>query len=418
VFAWGGPVLGWVKLGSDINGDEEYGYFGKAVALSGDGTTVAVGAEGVGRAGDHATDDYFGEVRMLRWSGTNWVQLGSRIRGDVPDDYFGSRLVLSNNGNTAAIGAQHRVTHTNDHPDNNRGYVKVFDFTSGVWVQRGSTLWGDGRLDYAYKPSLSADGNVLANGATETGDNGQLYAGRGYVRVFDWVPGNAWVQRGTHIYGVAVLDQFGFAVSLSASGDTVAVGAPMASHGGINEAGHVRVFDCDSSTNSWLQRGAHIIDIDSATAGDRLGYSVSLTDDGNAVAVGSPANVAGGDAGLALVHVWDGTVGTSGAWVRRGSAISGSVAGDQSGHVISLSATGGVVAITAPIHQLTGATWGERGQTRVYGFCQCQHLPEVCTGVDAWVPRGLAIEGEGEDDRSGWSGMSLSSRGDVLAIGA
>jgi hypothetical protein len=142
VFAWGGPVLGWVKLGSDINGDEEYGYFGKAVALSGDGTTVAVGAEGVGRAGDHATDDYFGEVRMLRWSGTNWVQLGSRIRGDVPDDYFGSRLVLSNNGNTVAIGAQHRVTHTNDHPDNNRGYVKVFDFTSGVWVQRGSTLWG------------------------------------------------------------------------------------------------------------------------------------------------------------------------------------------------------------------------------------------------------------------------------------
>jgi hypothetical protein len=28
------------------------------------------------------------------------------------------------------------------------------------------------------------------------------------------------------------------------------------------------------------------------------------------------------------------------------------------------------------------------------------------------------LDGEGDDDRSGWSGMALSSRGDVIAIGA
>jgi hypothetical protein len=294
---------------------------------------------------------------------------------------------------------------TDDHPDANRGYVKVFDHTEdGVWVQRGATLWGDGKLDYANVVSLSANGNVLAIGARETGDNDQLYAGRGYVRVFDWDPGNAWVQRGPHVYGVAVLDQFGASVSLSASGDTVAVGAPFAFRDGVAEAGYVCVFDFDADTNTWSQRGSLIIDTSGAPTGERLGHSVSLAADGSSVAVGAPY----GGAGRALIFDWDST---TDSWVQRGPGIAGSVSGDQLGHVVSLSAGGGVVAITAPVHD------SERGQTRVYSFCQCPELPAVCT-VDGWVPRGSTIDGEEYNDRSGWSAMELSSRGDVVAIGA
>jgi hypothetical protein len=101
VLAWGGPIFGWVQLGSDINGENEYDFLGSSLALSGDGATVAVGAYGVG--------DFLGEVRILRWSGTDWLQLGARISGDAANDYLGVELALSDNGNTVAVGAQHMV---------------------------------------------------------------------------------------------------------------------------------------------------------------------------------------------------------------------------------------------------------------------------------------------------------------------
>jgi hypothetical protein len=54
-----------------------------------------------------------------------------------------------------------------------------------------------------------------------------------------------------------------------------------------------------------------------------------------------------------------------------------------------------------------------RGQLMTTTECR----EDVCT-VDGWVPRGSTIDGEGSNDRAGWSAMELSSRGDVVAIGA
>ena len=53
-----------------------------------------------------------------------------------------------------------------------------------------------------------------------------------------------------------------------------------------NDSGHVRVYHLDDSgsSSSWVKVGN---DIDGAAAGDRAGWSVSLSSDGKSVAVGS-----------------------------------------------------------------------------------------------------------------------------------
>jgi hypothetical protein len=70
--------------------------------------------------------------------------------------------------------------------------------------------------------------------------------------------------------GEAAGDESGWAVSLSADGTRVAIGARFNDGTGPN-AGHVRVFVYNSS--SWVQLGA---DIDGEAAGDQSGVSVSL----------------------------------------------------------------------------------------------------------------------------------------------
>ena len=63
----------------------------------------------------------------------------------------------------------------------------------------------------------------------------------GHVRIYDWSD-DAWTQRAVDIDGEAAGDQSGISVSLSADGDRVAIGA-LYNDGGGNDAGHVRVYD-------------------------------------------------------------------------------------------------------------------------------------------------------------------------------
>ena len=90
--------------------------FGVHVALNDDGTTLLVGsldedckATGVNEPGcdnDQRDDLSMGAAYVFVRNGTNWSQqafLKSSNTG--PNDWFGSRVALSGDGNTAAIGA-------------------------------------------------------------------------------------------------------------------------------------------------------------------------------------------------------------------------------------------------------------------------------------------------------------------------
>ncbi len=92
------------------------------------------------------------------------------------------------------------------------------------------------------------------------------------------------IQVGQDINGEDWTDESGRSVSLSADGNRVAIGAHT-NDGNGSDAGHVRIYGL--SGNSWVQLGQ---DIDGEAAGDFSGYRVSLSADGNRVAIGARYN--------------------------------------------------------------------------------------------------------------------------------
>ena len=118
------------------------------------------------------------------------------------------------------------------------GHVRVYDWAGGSWNQRGLDIDGeDAGNESGWSVSMSADGNTVAIGARYNDGNGDE---AGHVRVYDW-SGTAWTQRGLDIDGEAADDTSGRSVSMSADGETVAIGAPR-NDGNGNRSGHVRVY--------------------------------------------------------------------------------------------------------------------------------------------------------------------------------
>jgi len=88
-------------------------HFGHSIALSGDGKTLAVGANGEGSAstginGNQAdkTADGSGAAYLFIRSDTTWTQQAYVKASNTEEaDYFGSSVALSGDGNTFAVGA-------------------------------------------------------------------------------------------------------------------------------------------------------------------------------------------------------------------------------------------------------------------------------------------------------------------------
>jgi hypothetical protein len=91
-----------------------------------------------------------------------------------------------------------------------------------------------------------------------------------HVRIFEW-KNEAWAQLGQDINGEAAGDKSGWSVSLSGTGSVVAVGAKW-NDGNAEAAGHTRVFKLEG--NTWVQLG---FDIDGEGHYDGSGHSVVLT---------------------------------------------------------------------------------------------------------------------------------------------
>ncbi len=284
------------------------------------------------------------------------VQLGSDIDGEAADDLSGWSVSLSSNGNTLAIGAPFNFSVTGT----DSGHVRVYSWNGSAWSIKGLDIDAEAVRDWSgYSVSLSSDGNTLAVGASlNTGVNGTQ---SGHVRVYNW-NGSAWSQKGLDIDGEAAFDKSGWSVSLSSDGNILAVGSQ--TNAGVNgtQSGHVRVYSWNGST--WSQKGS---DIDGEAVGDQSGGSVSfsgggvsLSSDGNTLAVGALTNagVNGSNSGHVRVYSWNGS-----AWSQIGSDIDGEAAGDELS-AVSLSSNGNTLAVGAPRND--GVNGTDSGHARVY----------------------------------------------------
>ncbi|KAH8047894.1 hypothetical protein JL720_16003 [Aureococcus anophagefferens] len=266
--------------GDDIDGEAAYDYSGVSVSLSADGTALAVGASGTAapaptrarawRPGTTAPALTLA-AGVFAWDSDDeaWKQRGD-IDGEAADDYSGYSVSLSADGTALAVRAPY-----NDGGGTDAGHACSRGTPAARRGFSGVDIDGEAANDYSgYSVSLSADGTALAVGAHYNDGGGT---------------------------GGSAHDLSGWSVSLSADGTMLAVGASGNDGAGSN-AGHARVFAWDPVDETWKQRGDDIDgeaagdesgsgdDIDGEAAYDQSGYSVSLSADGTALAVGASGN--------------------------------------------------------------------------------------------------------------------------------
>ncbi|MQP25783.1 T9SS type A sorting domain-containing protein [Flavobacterium sp. LMO8] len=314
-------------------------------------------------------------------SSAQWTQLGNSINGQAAGDAFGYSTAISANGNIIAVGAN-----SSDSNGNGSGQVRVFGYSNNVWSQIGGDINGEtGGDQTGQSVSLSNDGSIVAIGEPFNNDLGFT---SGQVRVFRNV-NNAWIQVGQDLYGENSSAEGGKSVHLSADGSVVAFGIPNTTVNGVFFAGRVKVFE--NQNNNWVQKGA---DIDGDGSIIKFGTSVSISDDGNILAIGqtgNPGSQAQTDIGRVKVYQF-----INNQWLQLGSTIPGSAVNDEFGSSVSLSDSGTILAIGSfssnqvKIYQLINGNWTQLGNTLV---------------------------GENPGDLFGGR-VSLSNNGNFLAVGA
>ncbi len=382
IYEWSGT--GWTQLGGDIDGEAAYDRSGWSVSFSSDGDRLAIGAH---RNDGNGTDA--GHVRVYEWSGTGWTQLGGDIDGEAAGDRSGWSISFSSDGDRLAIGAP-----LNDGNGSNAGHVRVYEWSGTSWTRLGGDIDGEAAWgESGHSVSMSSDGDRLAIGAHYNDGNG---SNAGHARVYEW-SGTSWTRLGGDIDSEAADDVSGWSVSMSSDGDRLAIGAPL-NNGNGADAGHVRVYEWDSANSSWTQLGG---DIDGEAARDLSGWSVSMSSDGDRLAIGANGNDGNGEsAGHVRVYEWDST---NSGWIQLGGDIDGEAAWDRSGHSVSFSSDGERLAIGAHYNDGNGSS---AGHVRVYEW----------SGT-SWTRLGGDIDGEvGGSNHSGT--VSFSSDGERLAIGA
>ncbi len=283
---WQGPV--YIKA-SNADSNDQFGY---SVALSSDGSTLAVGARNEASA---SVADPFnnlasgsGAVYVFVRAGTgNWTEQGYIKATNVEaGDNFGQAVSLSDNGNILAVGAPGEDNDANI--VTNAGAVYTFTRSASLWTQQStltasSAAAGDG---FGNAISLNATGSVLAIGASLADDAPNV--NNGTVYIFTFVAN--WSETGQLIASNAgTNDNFGTSLALSVDGNTLVVGAPLEDSDGFSDndnefnSGAAYIF---INNGGWVEQA--MLKSTSPGASDQFGISVAIGDlGGNIVAVGA-----------------------------------------------------------------------------------------------------------------------------------
>ena len=106
IFYWNQGTAKWVEKGLPIAGERRYDGFGGAVALSTDGTRLAVGATGFdGDVQGDAWHEDAGKTRLYEWISSTWIPMGFGASGEAAGDKSGSSLGLSGDGTRVVIAS-------------------------------------------------------------------------------------------------------------------------------------------------------------------------------------------------------------------------------------------------------------------------------------------------------------------------
>jgi hypothetical protein len=371
---------GWLLIASLI-GRNKGGQFGSTVALSADGSVLAVSEPFYnGIAGDKT-----GNVKTYVYSPFgSYIRLGQDIEGDSATDHLGLGLALSSNGRRLAVGAPYRDNSgssnngSSSSSSSNRlvsGAVKVYEWSipNDKWMRivggnnnsneidnavltTTAPLIGKSNFDwFGWSLDLNDDGSLLCVGAPRNLDLG------GYVQCFeeqkeDNFPFNhiQWTLVGDTIRNkkkpVRYDDTFGAAISVSrdptGTRHRVAIAAPgkNGANKSLFDSGIVIVYEFNpiNPERGWIQLGR--TEITSVNPGEdfQMGYSIDLH--GDLLLVGVPGAASNNTGGQMELFEFERS---SWHWKRQPRIFEG-LTGSNYGYAVRMTPDGTTIVVGSP----------------------------------------------------------------------
>lgn len=182
-------------------------FFGKSVAISGDGLKAAVGTNKA--------------VYTYDYNGTTWGQQKIISSNALYDEEFGSAVSLNYTGNKIIIGAYFYEAATIG------GAAYVYTRSGNIWnySQRITASDSQSYKNFGYSLSLSSDGDVVIIGAyRDSGPNIENDVGSAYI--FRSTNGSIFrQQQKLSASDKSINDRFGISVDIDNNGNTVIIGA-------------------------------------------------------------------------------------------------------------------------------------------------------------------------------------------------
>jgi hypothetical protein len=249
--------------------------YAATLALSGDGNTALIGAQG-------ATQFTAGAFVFAGSSGTWTLQAQLFAPNFETFGFFASAVALSDNGTTAIVGAEGETNLNND----SIGAAYVYNESGGAWsgtpTPTPTAVLSDGgannALEFGYGVALSADGQTALVGAP--GVTGPTTGAYLYTE-----PNAGWASTDSPSASLADPtgsanddDWFGRSVALSGDGDTAVVGAPAA----LTSSGTSAAYRFTNSNGDWTESGQY-----SVTGVSHFGWGLGVSSDGSTVLASS-----------------------------------------------------------------------------------------------------------------------------------
>ena len=449
----------WVPMGSLIEGAAAGDLAGSSVAISDNGQVLLVPSRG--------SDSSRGSLAVYVWSSRDWEQRGDVLAGPFAGFQFATYVAVSGDGTVVASGANigsglrvYNLTAELGNVDD-AACQAAYNDTAAYVVSEG-VCSGEGSMDvcvvctggeypigparacgvcpageYRHATSFACDPCPADSGECQAvfgssrrtldinatcsglesgcvlrplqpfgagpGDSGQCTAGYyrsagdGDACVLCTGHSVGTVQRGAPVPFDETADETmnPYTVALSGTGSVLAIGFYDVTVGGVELVGVVRVYSW--SGVAWVQRGD---DIDGAAAEGEFGFVVALSDDGNVVAASAAsADTVAEEAGAVSVFIWDGT-----SWSQIGSTIVGIQPFGLLGSTMGLGALGSEFVIGEFYEGLDG-------NDVIRAFVYVWDV-----GGRDWALRGAPLVGSAASEMHGIS-VAISGDGDVVAIG-
>ncbi|MBC8160547.1 MAG: hypothetical protein H7Z42_04935 [Roseiflexaceae bacterium] len=379
VYIYKRPADGWKTtpvFTAKLTGPSfENEFFGTAVAISADATTIVVGSMYYGFMG--ASDTAYGAAYLYSRASSSWVStsaFNARLTASSSNSagMYGDAVAISADGTTVAVGAP-RLPRSSS-----TGTVFVYVQPTTGWASAMETAqlmaangsFGD---NLGLSVAVSSDGSVIAAGADRF--NSSSGAG-GFVNVYER-PERVWITA-TETARLTAADAadrnlLGTSIAISADGSAIIAGAPQGAVG----AGGGYLFDRSSSRWSNTQSSIKLTNAERPLAYvGNFGSAVGMSADGRTIVIGAPSEDANGDRRGAIYFFVRPTTGVSATQAAR---LTASDAGDvdEFGSAVAMSADGTTVVASAPFARSSNIRTGAVYVHTAITYNNAVHLPFI-----------------------------------------